>query len=294
MKIFKLMLKILFILILLCIIAYTTFILIVRPSNDRPWNDDQSILPYADISATSSLMTIHNIRNFDYASTTIYTRNYYDKTFDVSKLKRVWYIVEPFSGYAGAAHTFLSFEFENNKSSNTGDNSDQENQASSTFLAISVEIRKEKGEKFSAVKGLLRQYEIMYVIADEKDVVKLRSNFRKDQVYVYPVKTTPEKAQLLFTDMINRANELRTKPVFYNTLTNTCTTNIVRHVNRISEGRVPWDPSILFPANSDLHAYNIGLLDTDLPFEQARQKFLINEKALKYADDPNFSSLIRQ
>lgn len=265
--------------VLLVVIAiFVLWSTLVRPSNDRDWNADQAILPTATIEGDS--VSIRNIRNFSYASTTSFTPSYYDKTFDVSKLVRAYYIVEPFSGYAGAAHTFLSFEFENADGKND-------------FVAISVEIRKEKGESFSAGKGLLKQYEIMYVIADERDVVKLRSNYRKDRVYVYPVKGDIAKIREVFIDMVSRANELAEKPEFYNTLTNTCTTNIVSHVNKISPERVPFDFSILFPENSDKLAYELGLIDTDLPFEAAREKFLINALAEQYADDPEFSLRIR-
>lgn len=254
-------------------------VLVVRfstqASNERAWNDDQALLPYAELRGDQA--TIYNIRNFTYASTTSFTPSYYDKTFDVSRLVRVWYIVEPFSGIPGSAHTFLSFEFEGNE-----------------FVAISVEIRKEKGESYHPVSGLFNQYELMYVIADERDVVKLRSNYRKDLVFLYPIKTTKEKSQALFLDMLQRATALRDEPEFYNTITNTCTTNIVRHINTITPQKVPlFDLRILLPENSDLLAYELGLLDTTLSFEDARRRHLINERAERYADDPLFSVKIR-
>jgi len=275
MKIVKKLLKWLAILIGVIVIFILLLNIFVNPTNDRDWNDDQGVLPYAEIN--DNLISIHNIRNFNYASTTSYTVNYYDRTFDLDKLKKVYFVVEPFSGYIGAAHTFLSFEFENDQ-----------------FVSISAEIRKEKGESFSAIKGLLNQYELMYVIADEKDVVKLRSNYRHDLVYIYPIKTTLEKARIAFLDMVNRANELKAKPEFYNTLTNTCTTNIVSHVNKISPKRVPFSLKVLLPADSDVLAYDLGLIDTDLSFEKTREKFLINDRALKYADSPDFSIKIRE
>ncbi|MDQ3014549.1 MAG: DUF4105 domain-containing protein [bacterium] len=259
---------------LVCIVIIF-LIIFTEPSNSRGWNADQVVLPYAQIK--DNLITVKNIRNFSYTSTSTYTTNYYDKTFDLNKIKGVSYIVEPFSGFAGAAHTFLSFEFE-------GD----------SFLAVSVEIRKEVGESFSPLKGLFNNYEIMYVLADERDAVKLRSNYRKDLVYVYPVKTTKEKTQALFLDIIARVNELKDTPEFYNSAINNCTTNIASHVNTISPKRIPLSLALIMPADSDKLAYKLGLLDTDLPFEQAREKFLINERALKYADDPAFSVKIRQ
>ncbi len=179
-KILKFLLKFLMWLILAIILFFLILNLFTKPSNDRNWNDDQAILSYAEIN--SNLVTIHNIRNFTYASTTSYTANYYDKTFDFNKLQRVWYIVEPFSGIPGSAHTFLSFEFEGNEVNSSHSSSNPE------FVSISVEIRKEKGESFNPIKGLLNQYELMYVIADERDVIKLRSNYRHDLVYLYPIK----------------------------------------------------------------------------------------------------------
>lgn len=252
-----------------------------QASNERDWNDDQDILPYAEIEG--DLVSIHNIRNFSYASTTSYTKNYYDKVFDLNKIKKVWYVVEPFSGFPGSAHTFLSFEFE-------GEENKNEN-----FVSISIEIRKEKGEAFSAFKGLFNKYELMYVIADERDAIKLRSNYRKDLVYVYPINATKEKTRELFLDMVARANDLRDRPEFYNTITNTCTTNIVDHVNKITPSKVPFfNLRILLPANSDKLAYDLGLIDTNLSFEEARARYFINDRAIKYADDPDFSRKIRQ
>lgn len=269
-----------FLYLFLAVLAGFLFLLFVAriaisPSNDRDWSLDQAILPYADIDGSS--VTIHNIRNFTYNSTKDYVPGYYDATFDVEKIKNVYYVVEPFSGIPGSAHTFLSFEFEGDR-----------------FVAISVEIRKEKGEAFHPLKGLFNQYEIMYVIADERDAIKLRTNYRKDLVYVYPAKTTKEKMQKLFLDMVLRANHLKENPEFYNTLTNTCTTSIVKHINTVTPGRVPlFDWSVLFPENSDKLGYELGLIDTNLSFEDARKRYFINDRALKYANNEDFSVRIR-
>lgn len=246
-----------------------------HPSNNRNWSDDQKILPTARIDG--NMVTIKNIRNFSYSSTDAYVPGYYDKSFDLDQIKKVYFIVEPFSEWAGAAHTFLSFEFDGGQ-----------------FVAISVEIRKEQGEQFSALKGLLNTYELTYVIADERDAVKLRSNFRKDDVFIYPVKTSEEKMRTLFLDMIGRANKLADQPEFYNTLTSTCTTNIVRHINAIAPGRVPFSHKVLFPGYSDELAYDLGLIDTDLPLKKIRERYKINDKALRFADDENFSTRIRE
>lgn len=256
-------------------ISFVTVNLLTSPSNDRAWNDDQKILPYSE--QNGDLITIHNIRNFSYASTTSYTQNYYDKTFNIETIKRVWFVVEPFDGVPGSAHTFLSFEFDNNQ-----------------FLSISIEIRKEKGESFNPFLAFYNKYELIYVIADERDVIKLRSNYRKDSVYLYPAKGDKEGFKKLFLDMIARANELRSKPEFYNTLTNNCTTNIVKHVNKVSPRSIPFFTlQSIFPKYSDKLAYKLGLIDTNLSFEEARLHYLINEKAIRYGDDEDFSIKIR-
>lgn len=274
-KIIKI-LKIVSIVFAVILISYFLFSLLVRPSLDRDWNRDQEIL--AKVTFDENLISITNIRNINYRSTTDYDVQYYDKVFDLNELNSVWYMVEPFAGYgAGAAHTLVSFGFEN------GD-----------YVSVSAEIRKEIGENFSPLKGLFRQYELVYVIADERDVIKLRSNYRKDEVFLYPVVTTKENMQKLFVSMLNRANKLATEPEFYNTLTSTCTTNIVSHANEIVPGRIPFSFKVLMPAYSDELAHKIGLIDNSIPLEDLRKKYNINERALKYAESPDFSKMIRE
>ncbi len=245
----------------------------IKPSTNRDWTLDQAKLPAAEFDGP--LVTVRNVRNFRYETTERYTPAYYDKTFDLRRLDSAWFVVEPF-GKGAVAHTFVSFGF--------GDE----------FVAISVEIRKEKGESFSPLKGLMRQYEVMYVVGDERDLIKLRTNYRNDTVYLYPMRTTPERMRELFVSMLRRANKLREEPEFYNTLTNTCTTNLVRHVNALVPGRIPLHPAVFLPGYSDRLAHKLGLIDTTLSFEDARRHFQINERARKYADDPKFSLRIRE
>lgn len=281
-----------FIALVLCLAIIVNVFTI--PSHDRYWNTDQAILPSIQFNSQyPDIVTVSNIRNFRYSSTTAYEVGYYDKTFNLQNLERVWYIVEPFSGIPGSAHTMLSFEFKN-----TETNVSSASTPDRDFISISVEIRKEKGESFHPIKGLFNRYEIMYVIADEEDVVKLRSNYRKDLVYMYPVRADAEKARALFLSMLDAAQKLHNTPEFYNTITNTCTTNIVSHVNKVTPGRIPWlNLAVLFPASSDKLALSLGLLDTDLPLEEARKKFLINERALEFdgkETEKDFSVRVRE
>lgn len=245
-----------------------------KPSNNRNWSPDQKILPFADFNKNKVL--IHNIRNFKYKTEHNYEKKYYDKVFNLDEIKSVYYILEPFRGLKGAAHTFLSFEFKDNN-----------------FLAISVEVRKKVNEKFAPIRGMFRKFEIMYVIGDEKDLVGLRATHRKDSVRIYPLKVSKEKTRLLFTDMLKRANKLREKPEFYNTITNTCLTNILKHANKISKKKIPYSFKIFLPEKSDSLLHKLGLMDTKLSLERARKKFLINNLAKKHADDLDFSVKIR-
>lgn len=256
----------------LVIAAVAAFQLSVRPSNDRRWADDQSRLPSAEFRG--DFVTIRDIRNFRYRSESDYDAAWYDRTFDLRDLDSVWFVVEPFGTWEGPAHTFVSFGF-----------------GGRNFVAVSVEIRKEKGESFSAWKGLFRQYEIMYVIGDERDLIGLRANHRKDDVYLYPIRTTPERRRAMFVNMLTRANALRLEPEFYNTLTNTCTTNLVRHVNDIVPGRIPLRPAVLLPGYSDRLAFDLGLIAAPAPFDRSR--FRISEPARRWAGDPEFSRKIR-
>ncbi len=245
-----------------------------KPSNEKNWSLDQKILPYSKF--TKNEVRIFNIRNFKYTNEHDYKKRYYDKTFNLDNIKSVYYILEPFRGIKGAAHTFLSFEFENNE-----------------FIAISIEIRKKKGDKFSPIKGMFRKYEIMYVIGDEKDLIGLRANHRKDFVRVYPLKISAGKTRALFLDMLNRANKLKEKPEFYNTITNTCLTNILKHTHKISGKKIPYSLKILLPEKSDHLLHKLGFIKTKLSLEKARQRFLINKLAKKHASDPDFSVKIR-
>jgi hypothetical protein len=250
------------------------FLILVRPSNDRDWSPDQARVPLASMHGDSVAIT--NVRNTHYRSTADYDVHWDDRAYDLRRLESVWFVVEPFSGWRGPAHTLVSFGF--------GDGE---------YVAISVEVRKERGETFSPLRGLLRRYELTYVVGDERDLIGLRANHRRDSVYLYPVRTTPERMRAMFLSMLERANDLAERPEFYNTLTSTCTTNIVRHVNVISPRRIPFSVKVLLPAYADDLAWDLGLLDTDLPRDRFRQAHLINDLAELYADSASFSTGIR-
>ena len=245
-----------------------------RASNDRLWNADQERLPSAQI--VGDRVTLANVRNFSYRSTSEFEPRWEQRSYDLSRLESLWFIVEPFSGFPGAAHTFLSFGFQDGE-----------------YLAVSAEIRKEQSESFSPWKGLYRNYELMYVFGDERDLVQLRTAHRKDTVYVYPVKASKELVRATFLDVIERANSLAVQPEFYNSITNTCTTNIAHHANRIQPGVVPFSWRMLLPGHSDELALELGLIDFEGTLEEARARFRVNERADRAMRAGDFSLQIR-
>jgi hypothetical protein len=246
----------------------------VRPSNDRDWTPNEAVLPAAEFAG--SKVTLRRVRNTRYTTPASYTPVYYDTTVDLARLERVWFVLEPFSESSVSAHSFLSFEFRDGP-----------------FVAVSVEARKERGEGYNVVKGLFRRYELMYVVADERDAIGLRSNYRRDAVYLYRIRAPRERVRALFVAMLERANQLREHPEFYNSLTANCTSTIVRHVNSLAPGRVPFTLRRLLPGFSDRIAYDLGLIDTDVPFDSLRARFRITELAQSYGVREGFSRAIR-
>ena len=176
-----------------------------------------------------------------------------------------------------AAHTLLIFGFEGGER-----------------VAISVEVRRERGESYSPLRGMLRQCELMYVIADERDVILLRTKYRKDRVYLYPIRASREKIRDMFVSMLHRANQLRIQPEFYNSLTNNCSSNILRHFNHVNERELPANLKVLFPGYSDRLVYDLGLIDNQIPFDRVQRQSEITEKANRFAEDAEFSRRIRE
>ncbi len=245
-----------------------------HPSNARDWKADEARLPAATFRGDT--VVVQNVRNFDYRSPDNAVARWEDRTLHVSRLSSVWYVVVPFTGERAVAHTFVSFGF-----------------ADSEYVGISVEARKEVGEEYNALAGLFRRYELMYVVADERDILRVRTNFGRDSVFLYRVNTTPERARDLFVSMLRRANALRHRPEFYNTLTQNCTTTIVRHVNGLVPGRVPFSYRFILPGFADALAYDIGLLDTTLAFPELRRRAYVSDRARAIGDAADFSRRIR-
>jgi len=245
----------------------------LQPSNTRDWQPDVAVLAYADIDGNN--VTVHNIRNCDYRTETDFDVRHYAKTFDLDKLQTA----ELFMVYWGSphmAHTMVSFEFEG------GD-----------YVCFSIETRKEKGEGYSAVKGLFRQFELVYVAADERDVVRLRTNYRKgEEVYLFRLIGSPSQAREFFLNYVRRMNSLRQRPEWYSALTHNCTTSI--RTQRAAADRAPWDWRMLANGHGDELLYERGMIATNLPLAVLKQRAHINARARAADQSTNFPQRIRQ
>jgi hypothetical protein len=245
----------------------------LQPSNERDWQPDLAVLPYADISGSQA--TLHNIRNCDYRSETDFDVRHYDKTFNLDKLQSAdLYMV--YWGSPSMAHTMVSFGFEG------GD-----------YVCFSIETRKEKSEGYSAVKGLFRQFELIYVVADERDLVRLRTNYRKgEDAYLYRLRASPEQARTFLLAYLRRVNELHERPEWYSALTQNCTTSI--RTQRAASDRSPWDWRMLVNGYGDEMLYERGAIATNLPFAEMKPRCLINDRARAADKADDFSQRIRQ
>ena len=246
----------------------------LKPSNERDWQPEFDRLAYATIDG--DMVTVHNIRNFDYRTETDFAPAYYDRTYDLKRLDSVDLVAVYWMGPA-IAHLLLSFGF--------GDD----------HVAISIEARKEKGEGYSSAKGFFRQYELYYVVADERDVVRVRTNYRKDppeDVYVYRVVGPLENARRIFLEYMRRLNDLRTHPEFYNTLTTNCTTAILTNT-RVNPESIPFNWKVLLSGYTPEYAYEKGRLDRSLPFEELKRRSLVNAAGQAADQAPDFSRRIR-
>jgi len=245
---------------------------LIPPRNDRDWYPD--VARTARVTREGDLLTIENVRKFDYRTEDDYAEHWETRTYDLSRLQGM----DMFISYWGPtliAHTIASWDFGDGK-----------------HLAISIETRKEKGESYSAVRGFFRQYELYYVVADERDVIRLRTNYRGENVYLYRLRGTPEAARKLLLDYLRAVNVLSEHPKWYNALTHNCTTVIRYHARQVAEGR-PWDWRILANGRIDELGYERDQIDTSLPFQELRALSNIDEKAKAADEAPDFSSRIR-
>lgn len=243
-------------------------------SHQRDWRTDLAVLPYAEIS--SDRVRLFNIRNCTYRSESDYDVRHFDREIMISDVRTIDFIVVPFKETPLLAHTMLSFGM-----------------ADGEHIVFSVEARLQKGQSYAAVGGAMNEFELIYVVGTEKDLIRLRTEVRKVDVYLYPILATPPQVQKVFLAAVARVNEIARQPEFYDTLTNNCTTNIVDLINELRPGAIPQDIRVLLPGRSDRLAYDLGLLAVQGPFDQIKAASKINLAAQLNRDAYDFSQRIR-
>lgn len=245
----------------------------LKASNDRDWQEDVSRLAWADVNGDR--VVVHNVRDFDYRAETDWTARWEDRTYDLAKLRTLDFMLV-YWGSDAIAHGIVSFVFDDGQ-----------------YLAVSIETRKEKGEEYSAVEGFFRQYELIYVFADERDVVRVRTEYRNEDVYLYHTRLSPKQARASLMSYLEKANELRDHPEWYNALTTNCVTSVLPHGRAAGlPGTMSLD--VLLAGHVARQAYRNGVIDDSLPYEQLHARSWVNAKARAVDRDPRFSERIRE
>ncbi len=253
--------------------AVVSWWLTLKPSNDREWQPDVAQTAWADINGDE--VTIHNVRNCDYRTQTDFTPHWETRTVRLLQITGMDLAIN-YWGSPWIAHPIVSFQF-----------------SDGLPLCFSIETRKTIGQQYSTLEGFYRQYTLIYVVADERDCIRLRTNYRREDVYLYHTLASPAQARQRFREYINTVNVLHENARWYNAVTSNCTTSI--RAQRAVKLRAPWDWRILFNGKADEMLYQDHAIATGgLPFSELKQRSLIDARARAADDDPDFSHLIRE
>ena len=250
----------------------------LRPSNDRSWVNDNEKMATAEFEGDE--VTIRNVRDFNWRSTRDYDEKWIDLKVSLDRVSKIWFVLEYFDpSRRQMAHTIMSFEMEDG-----------------TRLACSIEVRREKGERYHPIRGMFKSYELIYVWATERDIIGVRTRCRKKSVthLFEAVVLGPGNERRMLESYLRRTNKLSTDPEWYNTITNTCTTNIVRHVNEVYPGRVPRALSILLPGLSPGLLQRNNLVKMTGSVEETLQRSIIDHRGESWDGVSDFGEWIRQ
>ncbi|MDZ4289282.1 MAG: DUF4105 domain-containing protein [Prosthecobacter sp.] len=246
----------------------------IQPSNARDWRPEVAVLP--GVSMDGDRVKLTGVRHFDYRTKSDFTVRYEEREVQLSHLQAVDFFISYWEADGDVGHTFVSFVFDN-----------------APPVCISIEARLEKGETYSVIATCFKQAELIYVVGDERDIVRVRTNYRDEDVYLYRTRATPEQARALFLSYLKSINRLAGHPEFYSPLSNNCTVNIDRHAHNQGRGG-PFDIRLLLNGHVDGLMYERHLLDTSVPFDQMRARSSITAKARKADGDIHFSQRIRE
>jgi hypothetical protein len=246
----------------------------IPASNDRDWQPEFARMPHVEVEGDR--VTVHNIRNCDYRTETDFDVHYYDKTLDLKDLETVDFVCSSW-GLKDIVHTLVTFGFRG------GDH-----------VVLSIVPRREKDEPHASSLGsIFKRYELIYILADECDVLRLRTNFRKENVYVFPGTATPEQVRVLFMAVIDAVNGLYQHPRYYNLLTHNCTTGLVPLIETIYPTNPRWDWRYLLNANTVRMSYDDAHIATPLPFERTIEVCHVNQYVEDHPECAGYSQRIR-
>ena len=255
--------------------GFALVMMLRSPSHDRVWAQEHALLPAVAFAGDTA--SVRNLRNFRYQRDgTVAEAVYEDRDYDLSQLTSVWYGISQISRFQGIAHTFLSFGF-----------------ADGTYVAVSIEARRQVGQDYGPVRGLFRAYELIYVLADERDVIGLRSHVLGQPVRLYRVHVAPDLAAQLLRAMLAEADEINRTPRFYNTLIDNCTTGIVKYATPMPAWRRLFEYRIVLPGYSDRLVFDLDLLGEGMTLAEARQRSAIDPGGVPL-DGADFSTRLRQ
>lgn len=235
------------------------FVSLKTPRLDRDFEEASKILP--DITISSSTISVARIRNWRYEANKVISKEYYDESFDVSKMKQAKLLFNPFGKWEGVGHFFFVFEFEDGKS-----------------VSVSIEARRENTEEYSAIRGFFNEYELWYAFGSREDFTSRRAIYYQEDLYEYPLLIATSSAQALFLDLAHTAEKLETEPGFYNTLISNCTNLLADSANRVKEDSIPFHYSRLFTGFADDQLYELGFIPHHKPFEEIYKEARIDEK----------------
>jgi hypothetical protein len=246
----------------------------VTPNPNEDWIPKHTRMPHVEI--VGDKVYVNNVRDFTWRTESDFTPAYCDRVYDVNALSSAYFVLSPIFNLEPVAHVWVGFGFSDGQ-----------------HVAISVEARGVNGRPFGLFPSMFRQFQLIYVIGEERDVVGMRGIARQAEVRFYPVRTTLERKRFIFLDMMRRAGSLEEHPEFYNLFANNCMNNVTYHIRRLGGRALPSELRLLLTGFSDRLAYDYGFLDTDLPFEKAHQAYRIDEWMRQTSLDDTFSERLR-
>jgi Domain of unknown function (DUF4105) len=245
----------------------------LTPTNDHEWADDVARITTGTVDR--SRVTLHDVRNFDWRTRADYTQRWETRSYDLDHVRTVDMIMSYWKGPA-IAHMLISFGFDDGEQ-----------------VVFSVEVRRQRTQAFSEIGGFFKEFELSIIAADERDVVRLRTNVRGEDVYLYRLQLPQEAMRSLFLGYVGEANSLIDSPRFYNTITVNCTTLVYQMMKRIV-GRLPPDYRLLFSGYLPEYVYRVGGLDHRYSLEELRRLGRITERARVSDRSESFSADIRR